>query len=142
MPTITDKMVARALITKKIRRKLHVLLVRKEAEPTTYELPGGRRKTRERFIDALVRELYEELNLRVPASVCRKWGRGVLRTTHDHDRSVTVMVYTINKVGRVKAKSEIIECRWVAMNELLTIPLERKTKLLLWLYFRFGNSLH
>ena len=139
MLAITDKMVARALITKKIRRKLYILLVRKVAEPTTYELPGGRRKTRERFIDALVRELYEELNLRVPVSVCRKWGHGVLRTTHDHDRNVKVAVYTITKVGRVKAKNEIIEYRWVAESELRTIPLERKTKLLLWLYFRFGG---
>lgn len=142
MPAIPDKMVARAFITKTTKNDIFVLLVRKEAEPDTFELPGGRRKPRERFVDALVRELYEELRVRVSPTDCRKWGQGVLRTTHDHDRGVKVMVYTIGKIGRIKVKNEIIEYRWVSLRNLANTPLERKTKIILWLYFRFGGGSH
>ena len=140
MLAITEKMVARAIITKQKQGQIFVLLVRKQREPHTFELPGGRRKRDERFVDALIRELYEEVNLKVSPKDCQQWGHGMFRTTNDPSRDVRTHVYTISGKGNLKAKNEIIECRFVSLDRLTHVPLERKTKIILWLYFRFGGS--
>jgi ADP-ribose pyrophosphatase YjhB (NUDIX family) len=133
-------MIARGLILKRVRKMPHVLLVKKINEPETYELPGGVRKRNERWIDALIRELHEELNLTVTGAMCKKWGEGILRTSHDHSKTIRLVLYTVQQKGRMKAKNEITEFRWVALHDLSKVPLERKTKIILWLYFRFGGG--
>ncbi len=140
MTITTDKMVARAIIIRRKRGKTYILLVRKQNEPDTFELPGGRRKHRETFVQALIRELFEEVNLRVNQKDCFKWGAGVMRTTHDHGRSVRVQIYRVTATGRTKAKNEIIECQYVDIKKLVETNLERKTKIILWLYLRFTDS--
>jgi ADP-ribose pyrophosphatase YjhB (NUDIX family) len=140
MVTTPEKMVARAVILKRQRRQTLVLLVRKKTEPHTYELPGGRRKRTEKWIEALTRELYEELGVRLNTKTCSKWGNGRMRTTHDSGTSVQVVLYKITDVGRVRPKSEIIECRWIPLADLARYPLERKSKIILWLYYRFGQG--
>ncbi len=140
MVAMPEKMVARAIMLKKLKRQTLVLLVRKKSEPHTYELPGGRRKRTEKWIEALTRELYEELGVRINPKACVKWGNGRMRTTHDAGTSVQVVLYKITAIGRVRPKSEIIECRWIPLSDLAMYPLERKTKIILWLYYRFGQG--
>jgi 8-oxo-dGTP diphosphatase len=142
MPAKPEKMVARAIIEKKRRKKWYVLLVRKMSEPTTWELPGGRRKVREKWVSALARELDEELRLIVTPQQCRHWGNATMRTTHDHTKQVNVRLYTLTHKGRLLAQHEILEYRWVAVEEFWHMELERKTKIILWLYYRFGGGSH
>jgi 8-oxo-dGTP pyrophosphatase MutT (NUDIX family) len=134
------RMIARGLLIKQVRNITYVLLVKKITEPDTYELPGGGRKQHEKWVAALIRELREELHISVSLSMCKKWGEGILRTSHDHTESIRVALYTVRHKGRLKAKNEILEYRWVALHELSNVPLERKTKIMLWLYFRFGTG--
>ena len=136
----SQKMVARAIMLKRQRKSTNVLLVRKKDEPDTWELPGGRRKFRERWLDALIRELREELNLKVQVGQCQKWGQGKMQTSHDHTETIRVVLYTVTAKGRKKAKNEILEYIWVPLHNLSSVPLERKTKIMLWLYFRFGGG--
>ena len=135
-----QRLVARGLMLKRVRKITYVLLVKKANEPDTYELPGGGRKLYEKWVAALIRELHEELSITVLSHECKKWCTGVLRTSHDHTETVKVVLYTVRHKGRLKAKNEIIEIRWVALHDLSNLPLERKTKILLWLYFRFGGG--
>ncbi len=128
------------MLLKRVRKITYVLLVKKINEPDTYELPGGGRKLREKRVAALIRELHEELGIKVLSHECKKWGVGKLKTTHDHTEIVTVVLYTVRHKGRLEAKNEITEIRWVALHDLSSLPLERKTKILLWLYFRFGGG--
>ena len=134
------KMIARGLLTKKVRKITYVLLVKKIHEPDTYELPGGARKRNEKWTAALIRELREELNISVGTQECKKWGEGILRTSHDPSETIRVALYTVRHKGRLKAKNEITEYKWVALHDLSRVPLERKTKIMLWLYFRFGGG--
>ena len=138
----TRKLVARGVLLKRVRKISYVLLVKKVNEPDTFELPGGERKSREKWLTALIRELYEELGITVLSSQCKKWATGLLRTSHDPAELVEVVLYTVRHKGRFKAKNEITEIRWVALRDLSKVPLERKTKILLWLYFRFGGGSH
>jgi ADP-ribose pyrophosphatase YjhB (NUDIX family) len=85
------------------------------------------------------RELHEELNISVSEKQCQNCGHGVLRTTHDHTVGVKVVLFEVSHSGRMKAKNEILDFRWVKLTDLPLVPLERKTKILLWLYFRFGG---
>jgi ADP-ribose pyrophosphatase YjhB (NUDIX family) len=140
MPARPEKMVARAIIEKKRRKKWFVLLVRKKSEPNTWELPGGQRKVREKWLSALARELDEELRLQGPLQQCRHWGNAKMRTTHNHTKQVNVRLYTLIHKGRLRAQNEILEYRWVPAEELSHIALERKTKIILWLYYRFGGG--
>lgn len=135
-----EKMVARAIIEKKRKKTEFVLLVRKKSEPDTWELPGGQRKAREKWLSALARELDEELRLQGPLQQCRYWGNAKMRTTHDHTKQVHVRLYTLTHKGRLRAHNEILEYRWVPVAELSHIALERKTKIILWLYYRFGDD--
>jgi 8-oxo-dGTP pyrophosphatase MutT (NUDIX family) len=135
-----EKMVARAIIEKKRKKKVFVLLVRKKSEPDTWELPGGQRKVREKWLSALARELYEELRLRDPLEGWGLWGSGKIRTTHDHTKQVNVRLYTLTYKGRLRAQNEILEYRWIPIAELSRTALERKTKIILWLYYRFGGG--
>lgn len=140
MARTRQKMVARGLLLKRTRKITYVLLVKKKSEPETYELPGGGRKQNEKWLQALIRELYEELNITVSSSVCKKLGEGILRTSHDHTETIRVVLYKITTKGRMKAKNEIIEYKWFPLHDLSSVPLERKTKIMLWLYSRFGGG--
>jgi ADP-ribose pyrophosphatase YjhB (NUDIX family) len=133
-------MIVRGLLTKRVRKITYVLLVKKINEPDTYELPGGGRKRNEKWVTALIRELHEELNISVAGNDCRKWGEGILRTSHDPAETIRVALYAVRYKGRLKAKNEITEFKWVALHDLSNVPLERKTKIILWLYFRFGGG--
>ncbi len=131
------KMVARAIIRKTRKKKTYVLLVRKAAEPDTWELPGGQRKWKESWFQSLFRELEEELGVTITELLCEFWHEVVLTTTHDSNKTVRIRVYAVELAPRQRprARSEIIECRWVALDELATLPLERKTKILLGQFF-------
>ena len=61
----TSKMVARAIILKRKQKITYVLVVKKQSEPETFELPGGQRKKSEKWVTALIRELFEELNIHI-----------------------------------------------------------------------------
>jgi 8-oxo-dGTP pyrophosphatase MutT (NUDIX family) len=95
---------------------------------------------REKWLSALARELDEELHLQGPLQQCRHWGNGKMRTTHDHTKQVNVRLYTLTHKGRLWAQSEILEYRWVPVEGLSRFALERKTKIILWLYYRFGGG--
>ena len=131
------RMVARAIIRKTRKKKTYVLLVRKASEPDTWELPGGQRKWKESWFLALLRELEEELGITIAEVLCEFWREVLLTTTHDSSKTVRIRVYAVELAPRQRprARSEIIECRWVTLTELATLPLERKTKILLWQFF-------
>jgi 8-oxo-dGTP pyrophosphatase MutT (NUDIX family) len=131
------KMVARAIIRKTRKKKTYVLLVRKVSEPDTWELPGGRRKWKESWFQSLFRELKEELGVTIAELQCEFWQEVVMATTHDSNTTVRIRVYAVELAPRKrpKAQNEIIEYRWVALDKLATLPLERKTKILLDMFF-------
>ena len=99
------------------------LLVRKRGT-TTYMQPGGKLEPGESAADALVRELAEELGLRVEAAALGHVGRFTAAAANEPGHLVDADVFTVPSVaGPVDALAEIEEARWVAPHELDGLPL-------------------
>jgi 8-oxo-dGTP diphosphatase len=94
------------------------LLVRKRGT-STYMQPGGKLEPGESAADALVRELAEELGLRVDPAALGHVGRFTAPAANEPGHTVDADVFTVpSPAGLVAALAEIEEARWVAPHEL------------------------
>lgn len=83
-----------------------------------WEFPGGKRGDQETALEALVRELKEELNVEVHSA------RQLISYTHRYaDRSVLLDLWLVSDYGGEPISAEGQPIKWVALQELETVGL-------------------
>jgi 8-oxo-dGTP diphosphatase len=98
----------------------HVLVVRKRGAKR-WMLPGGKREPGEAELDALARELDEELG--VKATALRKLGEFSAPAANEPDTTVHGAIYVGALQGEPAARQEIEDVRWLSLAEPPSIPL-------------------
>ena len=86
-----------------------------------WEFPGGKVEAGEQTVDALARELREELLITIDKASCKP----LIRVEHDYgDKQVCLDVYTLTRFEGEPQGAEQQEIRWVNRAELakLTFP--------------------
>lgn len=102
------------LLMKRWKRKLHILcVVQREGDQAFLALAGGGGKRSENQREATAREWKEETNLSV------KIGR-LLALLVRSDKAASMVVFEVTKAqGKLKADGkEILECRWLSLEEV------------------------
>jgi 8-oxo-dGTP diphosphatase len=89
-----------------------VLLVRKRGT-AAFMQPGGKREPGESDMDALSRELAEELGCIVDRRTARSIGEFECEAANEPDAAVRACVYAVTIEGAVKPQAEIGEVVWV-----------------------------
>ncbi|GDY26548.1 hypothetical protein AHAT_24380 [Agarivorans sp. Toyoura001] len=83
-----------------------------------WEFPGGKIEDGELVVDALSRELEEELLIVVDKDSCKP----LIRVEHDYgDKKVCLHVYTLIRFSGEPQGAEQQEIRWVNRNELVDL---------------------
>jgi ADP-ribose pyrophosphatase YjhB (NUDIX family) len=104
-----------------------VLLV-KTSYRKNYSLPGGFVNRHERPEDAAVRELHEEINMRVDASRLKRAYEGTVRVEH-HDDTLTIWEVEIEPQPDVRANGrELVWVGWKSAEEAASLPLLRHVR--------------
>ncbi|WP_020179289.1 NUDIX domain-containing protein [Methylopila sp. M107] len=88
------------------------LLVRKHGT-TAFMQPGGKIEPGETPVDALARELHEELAVSLPEGASRHLGRFSAPAANEPGRRVEADVFRVDWHGLVAPAAEIAEARWV-----------------------------
>lgn len=104
-----------------------VLLVRKRGTQFFMQ-PGGKRDAGESDVDALSREIVEELGCRVAANSARALGDFECVAANEPGFRVCAAVYAVDVEGAIAPKAEIEEMVWVdprALPMLNYAPLTR-----------------
>lgn len=109
--TLIDKV---AWIYLKDRRVLSTRSVGKDV----YYLPGGKRETGESDLETLIREIQEELTVRIDASTVVHYGTFEAQA-HGHSVGVTVRMtcFVAGYTGELAAANEIAEIAWLTMRD-------------------------
>ncbi|QRM29855.1 NUDIX domain-containing protein [Microvirga sp. VF16] len=90
----------------------HVLLVRKRG--TTHFLqPGGKREPGESDLDALARELHEEIGCRIVPGSARHLGVFEASAANEPGKTVRAVVYAVSLAGEIFCQAEIDEFIWI-----------------------------
>lgn len=106
------------------------LLVRKRGSENFMQ-PGGKPEPGESAVDALVRELAEELLLTVATDDLAPWGRFEADAANEPGHALVADVFGLRLDGEVTAAAEIAEARWFTRAEALALgdrlaPLARR----------------
>ncbi|GGA96638.1 8-oxo-dGTP diphosphatase MutT [Agarivorans gilvus] len=81
-----------------------------------WEFPGGKIEADESVIEALARELQEELSIVIELASCKP----LIRIEHDYgDKQVCLHVYTVSRFAGEPEGAEQQDIRWVAKQELV-----------------------
>ena len=104
-----------------------VLLVRKRGT-TAFMQPGGKRDPGESDIQALARELGEELGCRVAKNSARPLGIFECAAANEPDHRVQAAVYAVEVEGPVIPRAEIDQVVWVDPRALPDLPLAPLTR--------------
>lgn len=110
------------------------LLVRKHGTEAFMQ-PGGKREEGEDDLEALARELNEELGLAIVAGSERPLGVFRAQAANESDRDVVAAVYEVAVAGSAIAKAEIAELLWFDPGDpppVAVAPLTRDHILRLW----------
>ena len=113
----------------------HMLVVRKR-RTAAFMQPGGKIMPGESAVDALHREIAEELGVEVAASSVRPLGRHVADAAHQPGHTVQADSFMVSLAGEPCAAAEIDEIAWVDPANPGDIDLAPLTKLLMGYGFR------
>jgi 8-oxo-dGTP diphosphatase len=106
------------------------LLVRKVGT-NSFMQAGGKLEQDERPIDALRRELAEELNLSVGSESLHYLGVFEAQAAHEPGHIVIAHIYELETAEAIRPSAEIEELLWVDRIEQIARPLAPLTRLLL-----------
>lgn len=95
-----------------------LLLVRKRGTRALM-LPGGKREADESPLEALQRELWEELQLRLETSALKPLGRFRAPAANEADTWVDAEIFVARLPHAVEAAAELEELAWLAPGEPL-----------------------
>ncbi|MGM0824739.1 MAG: NUDIX hydrolase [Pseudomonadota bacterium] len=104
-----------------------LLLVRKH-NTSIYMQPGGKIDAGESALEALCRELYEELGLSVNSDQLSPLGIRTAQAANEPGMTVQAHLFSIVIDESVEAAAEIAEARWVTREEADQLPLAPLTK--------------
>jgi 8-oxo-dGTP diphosphatase len=107
-----------------------MLVVRKRST-TAFMQPGGKIMPGESAVDALHREIAEELGVEAAASSVRPLGRHVAEAAHEPGHTVQADSFMVSLAGEPCAAAEIDEIAWVDPADPGDIELAPLTKLLI-----------
>ncbi|GLZ87181.1 NUDIX domain-containing protein [Metapseudomonas resinovorans] len=93
-----------------------LLLVRKRGT-RAFMLPGGKREAGESALQALQRELWEELQLRLEASALSPLGRFNAPAANEADTWVDAEIFVARLPHGVEAAAELEELAWLEPGE-------------------------
>lgn len=83
-----------------------------------WEFPGGKVEAGESTVNALARELREELLINIDKTSCKP----IIRVEHDYgDKKVCLDVYTLTRFEGEPQGAEQQEIRWVSRSELSSL---------------------
>lgn len=95
----------------------HILLVRARGKRVWY-LPGGKINPGEQPVDALCRELLEELGVEIKPEDCF-YLKTVVGPSHDLRDKVKLICFAATLPPQIQAKAEIAEIAWIPKKFLL-----------------------
>ena len=124
MPSPDAIRIAAAVI---VRPDGMTLLVRKRGT-TAFMQPGGKIEPDERPLQALCRELAEEIGLTVDSGRPVYLGRFEAPAAHEDDRMVEAEIFRLDIAEPVAATAEIEEIAWVDPREPGPLPLAALTR--------------
>ena len=110
-----------------------ILLVRKRGT-TTFMQPGGKIGPGETPVEALHREVTEELDVGIVAESVRFLGRHVARAANEPNHTVEADLFLVRPSGIPRASAEIDEIVWIdpgCIGDIEIAPLTRETVLTL-----------
>jgi DNA polymerase-3 subunit epsilon len=124
--------VAAAIITEPSGR---TLVVRKQGT-TAFMQAGGKIEAGESALQALTRELREELGLEIDLDATEYLGSHRAVAANEPDTVIRAEVFAVTAIGEATIGNEIAELRWIAVDEVNSLelaPLTRETILPLWI---------
>lgn len=101
-----------------IEIKNHKVLSTRSRGKDIYYLPGGKRELGESDMEALIREITEELTINIDPDTIKFYGEFSAQA-HGHPEGVIVNMrcYTATFRGSLQAAAEIEEIAWLAYND-------------------------